>query len=157
MPRIPPSVQPQQYPYPWLYPPPGAKSFDFKNQLPLPAIGATGTIISFQVRPKYNGIIRAYGNDFVGAGWTDGSGALIWQILHGNGQEPVQYYNAIVSSLGSTSQPFYHPYGVRVLENEIINFTVKNVSIVVSGGQLVRARLAGWFYPKTYDDPSLRR
>lgn len=155
VPRMRPVQTTQDYPYPWIYPPDGSKPFDFVNAVPLPAEGTAATIITFTVRPGYNGIIRAYAADFNGAGFTSGSGSVFWQILHKNGLTPFQYYNHIVSSLGNVANPPYHPFGLRVLENEVIVLAVNNVSIVPAG-QLVEGRLMGWFYPKKYDNPNIR-
>jgi hypothetical protein len=136
---------------PTVYPPPEREPIDLFNYVALPAIGAAATIVSVQIEAGYNAIIRAYGNNFVGGGWTEGSGAVTWQILIDTAAVPG--YDAILGSLGSPANPTYHPSGFRVMETQTLVLQVTNVSIVVAG-QLSGGRLVGYYYPKEYDDPS---
>src|ERR1700758_3836772 len=75
----------------WIYPPAEAEPFDAINYVSLPAIGATATIVSVLLEPGYNLVIRAYANNFVGGGWTEGSGSVTWQINVDNA--PVDGYD----------------------------------------------------------------
>lgn len=136
---------------PTIYPPPEREPIDLINYVALPAIGASATIVSQLIEPGNNAIIRAYANNFVGGGWTEGSGAVLWQILIDNAAVPG--YDAIPASLGSPANPVYHPCGIRVQEGQLISLVISNVSVVVSG-QLSGGRLMGYYYPKIYDDPS---
>jgi hypothetical protein len=138
---------------PWIYPPGEFWPIDQGPfYVPLPAIGATAVVVSFQVPPGHNGIILAYGNNFVGGGWTEGSGAVTWQITRD--QAAIDGYDNIPGSLGSPAAPFRHPSGFRIFENQVIQLVVTNVSIVVSG-QLIGGRFAGWYYPKMYEDQNI--
>lgn len=137
---------------PWIDPPVEFNPIDQLNYIPVPAIGATATVVQFQVPPGYNGIILSYANNFVGGGWTGGSGAIVWQILRDTAA--IKGYNNIVDSLGSPAAPTRHPSGFRVFENQIIAIVVKNISIVVAG-QLTGGRLLGYFYPTRYEDPAV--
>ena len=136
---------------PTLYPPPEREPIDLFNYITLPAIAGKATIVSQLIEPGYNAIIRAYGNNFVGGGWVEGSGAVTWQILIDNAAVPG--YDLILGSLGSPANPTYHPCGFRVMEAQTVIFQVTNVSVVLAG-QLSGARLVGYYYPKEYDDPS---
>lgn len=136
---------------PTIYPPPEREPIDVINYVALPAIGATATIVSQRIEMGYNAIIRAYANNFVGGGWTEGSGSVTWQIAIDNA--PVPGYDLIPASLGSPANPVYHPSGFRVMERQTLILTVTNVSVVVAG-QLSGGRLMGYYYPKEYDDPS---
>ena len=136
---------------PTIWPPPEREPIDLIAYVALPAIGATATIVSLLVEPGYNAIIRAYANNFVGGGWTEGSGAVTWQIAIDSA--PVPGYDTIPASLGSPANPVYHPSGIRVQEGQTIALFVTNVSVVLAG-QLSGGRLMGYYYPKEYDDPS---
>jgi hypothetical protein len=136
---------------PTIWPPPEREPIDLINYVALPAIGATATIVSQLIEPGYNAIIRAYANNFVGGGWTEGSGSVTWQIALDTA--PAPGYDTILASLGSPANPVYHPCGIRVLEGQTIILTVTNVSVVLAG-QLSGGRLMGYYYPKEYDDPS---
>jgi hypothetical protein len=137
---------------PWIYPPPEFWPIDQINYIALPAIGTTATIVSFQVPPGHNGVILEYGNNFVGGGWTEGSGAVTWQISRDTAA--VDGYDAILASLGAVSNPTRHPSGFRIFENQVVLLSVTNVSVVLAG-QLSGGRLAGWYYPKEYEDPTI--
>ena len=131
------------------YPPADAVSFDPAAYVDLPAIGATVTVLSFTVDDGYIAVLRTLGNVFVGAGWTEGSGALIWQLLD-NGAV-IRNYDNIVSSLGSVNQPgqLGGGAGILVQEGHLVQLQVKNVSLAV-GGASVGGRLSGWLFAKGY-------
>jgi hypothetical protein len=135
---------------PWIFPPPEFQPIDVDSYVPLPPIGTTVVVTQYTVQKMSNGVIKAYANNFVGGGFEEGSGDVIWQILR-NGV-PIKGYNDIVASLANPASPFHHPSGFRIFENDIIQLTVTNEAVVVAG-QLIGGRLAGWQYPKRYDDP----
>jgi len=113
----------------------------------IPAIGATGVVLQFTVPQGYNGSIKWLGNNFVGAGWTEGTGALVWQLL-ADGQ-PIRNFENIVGSLGSPASPSETAV-IRIFETQLISLVCENVS-VVAAGQLLGGRLSGWYYPIEYD------
>lgn len=153
--QLPPGMQElsggQYWMDPTIWPPPEREPFDVINYVALPAIGATATIVSVLMEPGYNLIIRAYANNFVGGGWTEGSGSVTWQIAVDTA--PVDGYDTIPASLGSPANPVYHPCGIRVQDGQTVILTVTNVSVVLAG-QLSGGRLMGYRYPKEYDDPT---
>lgn len=130
-----------------LFMPPDGVPFDPTAYISLPAIGATSTVLSLTVSDGYLGVIRVMGNVFVGAGWTEGSGALVWQLLDNGGV--IRNYDNIVSSLGMVNNP--RPVGggggIIIAEGHQIILQVNNVSLAV-GGASVGARLGGWFISK---------
>lgn len=137
---------------PWIYPPAEFQPIDLFNYVNLPAVGASATIISIQIPTGNNGIITNIGNNFVGGGWTEGTGAVTWQIARDSA--PVDGYDNILGSLGLPQSPTRHPSGFRVFENQLVTFVVSNVSVVLAG-QLSGARLLGYYYPIEYEDPNL--
>jgi len=154
-----PGVSPGQgqppYLPPWIYPPVQFVPIDETKYVPLPAIGAQAAVVQFQVPHGNNGIINTYGNNFVGGGWTEGSGEIVWQIFRDQAlTNAVKGYNNILASLGSPASPTRHPSGFRIFENEFITLVIKNVSVVVAG-QLSGGRFAGWYYPKIYENPNI--
>ena len=113
----------------------------------LPAAGATAVVLQFTVPQGYNGSIKWIGNNFVGAGWTEGTGDLVWQLL-ADGQ-PIRNFENIVGSLGSPASPSETAV-IRIYETQTIELVCENVSVVTSG-QLLGGRLSGWYYPIEYD------
>jgi len=147
----PPAVETKVLQLPnWIFASINSLAFDNAGDIGLPAIGVEATIFSFQVPRGFNGVMKEIGNVFIGAGFTDGSGQLIWRILQNGvavrGKENIQ------NSLGSVAIPSRIGGGgfIRILENDIIAMTVLNAAIAPAG-QLVAGRLSGWFYPKDED------
>lgn len=135
---------------PWIYPPPEFEPVDQVGYVVIPAVAAPATVVvSYRVPVNRNGVILVYGNNYVGGGFEEGTGNLYWQIRRN--QQPLKGYQQILASLGSPSAPTRHPSGFRIFENDIIDIAVVNVTIV-PGGQEIGGRLAGWVYPKKYDD-----
>jgi hypothetical protein len=138
---------------PWIYPPAEFEPIETGSvYVNLPAIGSTATIINIQIPTGHNGIIRGIGNNFVGGGWTEGTGQITWQIARDGA--PVDGYDTILGSLGNPSNPTIHPSGFRVFENQVVILSVTNVSVALAG-QLSGGRLLGWYYPIEYEDPNL--
>lgn len=136
----------------WIFPSVNSIAFDNAGDITIPAIGTETPIFTFTVPRGFNGVLKTIGNAFIGGGFTDGSGSIVWRILQNN--QAVRGKENILNSLGSVAQPSLIGGGgfIRILENDIIAFTVLNVSIVVAA-QIIAGRLSGWFYPKD-EDPS---
>jgi len=131
----------------WVDPPDQWENLDQLAYVAVPAIGAQAIILKFQVPLGRNGVIRKVANNFVGGGWTEGSGAVTWQILVDGAPPPgATSYDLILGSLGSPASPT-EIAGFRVTENQVVELVVNNVSVVVAG-QLSGGRLVGWLYPK---------
>ena len=136
---------------PWAFPPVNSIAFDAAGDIILPAIAAPDTtIFSFVVPPGHNGVIKEIANVFIGGGFTDGSGSIVWRILQ-NGQA-IRGKEAMLNSLGSVAQPSRVGGGgfIRIIENDLIAMVVSNVAIAPAG-QIIAGRLSGWFYPKDLD------
>jgi hypothetical protein len=124
--------------------------FDNAGDIVIPAIGVESNIFTFQVPKGFNGVMKEIANAFIGSGFVDGSGAIIWRILQNS--QAMRGKENITNSLGSVAIPSRIGGGgfMRILENDIIAMTALNVSIV-PGGQIIAGRLSGWFYPKDED------
>lgn len=133
-----------------LFPPPEAENLDFSGYVLLPAIAATATVVEITVPPGRNGILRGIANNFVGGGWVEGTGDVVWRLQR-NGADFVQGYDNILTSLGNPSNPTIIPGFIRILEGEVITLQVFNNAVVVAG-QRSGGRLLGWFYPREYEE-----
>lgn len=139
--------------------PPTGRAFELHGYVALPAIGASAIVVSKRVEPGRNGMIRRIANEFVGGGFTAGTGSVIWQIFL-DLQNPVAFtglvapdFDRIVASLGSVNNPS-NIDGIRVKENQLVALIVTNVSIVVAGQQ-IGGRLGGSWYPVDLEPPSM--
>jgi hypothetical protein len=138
----------------WLYPPSQWENVDQLNYVAMPAVGADATIITFQVPTGRNGVIQKVANNFVGAGWTEGSGDLVWRILVDGATPPgANSYQNILGSLGSPANPVGIS-GFRIFENQVLTLIAHNNALVVAG-QLVGGRLVGYLYPREYEDTNI--
>lgn len=134
----------------WIFPSMNSIAFDNAGDIVLPAIGVESTIFTFQVPKGLNGVMKEIANAYIGGGFTDGSGQIIWRILQNN--VAMRGKEALINSLGSVAAPSRIGGGgfIRILENDIIAMTVLNTAIVPAG-QIIAGRLSGWFYPKDED------
>ena len=82
-------------------------------------------------------------NNFLGGGFVDGSGSIVWQLLIDG--VPYPNFEAIIASLGNPANPSLIG-AVQLRERQRVQLVVKNVS-VVTAGQLIGGRLSGYFYP----------
>lgn len=138
---------------PHLYPPRTWENVDQLSYVLIPAIGSAATVLTYIVPIGRNGIINKVANNFVGGGWTAGTGDLIWRILIDGAPPPgATSYNNIVDSLGSPAQPVGIS-GFRIFENQTLTVVVFNNPAGINGGvvvagQLSGARLMGHLYPR---------
>lgn len=136
----------------WIFPSLNSIAFDNAGDVVLPAVGVETIIFSFQVPKGFNGVMKEIGNAFIGGGFNDGSGQIVWRVLQNN--QAMRGKENMLNSLGSVAIPSRIGGGgfIRIIENDIIAMTILNVSIVPAG-QIIAGRLSGWFYPKD-EDPS---
>ncbi len=138
----------------WIDPPADWQNLDLIAYVALPAIAAQANVISYQIPPGYNGVIKKVANNFVGGGWSEGSGGVSWQILLDGSPPPgATNYDLILASLGSPANPVAIA-GFRIYENQVLTLVVKNVNIVVAG-QLSGGRLIGYLYPREDENESI--
>jgi hypothetical protein len=142
---------------PWLIEPPDSESFHLGGGILMPAQdGLFHTVVSIPCPAGRNGVLKGIANVVVGGAWSDFSGDAIWQIVRnpGSGNNTGGFaernYEKILASYGLISQPAKIS-GIRIFENDVIAFVIKNVALPVAGEE-VGALLDGYFYPRTWDD-----
>ena len=139
---------------PWMYPPPGFQDFNTTNVVPTPAIGTSAQIIgpnsvnavTFIVPRGWECIINRLSLNFIGGGFVQGSGNLVFSILVDTA--PYKNYGAILTEVGEDPKAFFslYPAGIRVRSNQRVTVIVQNVGQGGVGTSCF-ARLGGWFYP----------
>lgn len=135
----------------WINPPVEWENLDLCNYVALPAPLAEANVISFQVPLGRNGVIQKVANNFVGGGWIEGSGGVLWRIQVDGAPPPgATSYDSILTSLGSPANPV-RIAGFRIYENQVVTIVVRNVSVVLAG-QLSGGRLVGYLYPRDMED-----
>jgi hypothetical protein len=139
---------------PWLAMPPDGESFHLAAGITLPAIGPGFTqVVSITCPNGRNGVLNKIANTFIGGGFNDFSGNIIWRIQRNTSTgitAAERNYQNILASLGMTNNPVSIA-PIRLFENDILELDVSNVSVVVAS-QIIGGLLGGWFYPRTWDD-----
>lgn len=130
---------------PWLYPPPGFRSFDWVRSIATPAVGVETTVLGFSVPVGFDGVIRRISNNFTGGGFIQGSGDLIWRIRVNN--RVVQNFGAILTEFGSISQP-REIDGIVVRAGQAVTYSVTCSNAALSGGSYVVCCFSGYYWPK---------
>ncbi|HVC00310.1 MAG TPA: hypothetical protein VNJ12_13405 [Candidatus Dormibacteraeota bacterium] len=142
--------------------PPQGEDFEVHGYVALPAIGSWAIVCQRTVPTGRNGYIKRIANVFVGGGFEEGQGGVIWQIMidlvdptfgAGNQNQVAPFFDNIVASLGAVWQP--SPIdGIRVREQQTFALVVKNVNVIVAG-QFIGGRLGGYFHPIDLEPPNM--
>ena len=115
---------------PFIEMPPDGIPFNELGWQPLPALGASVAVISFQVPTGNNGVIRWLGNEYLGPEFVEGNGSVYWQIQADG--VPITNFQNILGSLGSPSSPS-ETAPIRIYEQQTISLVLFNVSIAAAG------------------------
>jgi hypothetical protein len=136
---------------PWLYPTARSRNLILSNAIPLPAVsaGVFTPIVSQIIDAGKNGVLKWFANQYVGGGFTDGSGALVWRLTIDG--VPVPGFENIIVSLGTNQIP-REIAPVLLPAQKRITLAVTNVSIVPAG-QIIEGGIAGWLYPLDEEPP----
>lgn len=127
--------------------PSGGQSFMQHNvaAVVMPAIGATVTVVTYTVPLGRYGFITRIANQFVGGGWTEGTGDLLWR-LNADGI-PIEGYDSLIASIGTMSGPAnLDKNPIRIYENQIITLDLQNVNVVPAAQPLL-GLLRGYIFP----------
>jgi len=131
--------------YPWIFLPPGFESFDLTGSIATPTTTAQATVLELAVPEGWDGIVNKIANVFIGTGFIEASGDLVWQILY-NSNQPVKNYGAITTTFGSVAQP-RDISGFIVRSKQTIQYRVTNtVAPTLSGGSYIYCTLSGYFW-----------
>lgn len=138
-----------------LFPPVNWENLDLLGYANLGEPGADPvTIIGYTVPIGRNGIINQIANNFVGGGFQEGQGNLVWRLLVDGGTPPgANSYHEILGSLGSPAAPT-RIAGFRIFENQVITFVAQNIEIM-QADQIVGARLLGYLYPRELEEADI--
>jgi hypothetical protein len=130
---------------PWLAMPPGSEPFDYVQNVIIPvALGTTSTIFSFTVENGYDGVIKRFYHNYLGAAFVEGSGDLIWSITADG--RPIKNFGAMLTSMGNSATPRVSD-GIRVFAGQTISYNILHAANPLLTDQVV-ASLAGYFYPR---------
>src|SRR5262249_39075685 len=109
------------------FPPVNWENLDKMSYIQMGDEGTTVTILDFVVPIGRNGIVNKIANTFIGGGFQEGQGHLIWRILVDGGTPPgANDYHLILGSLGAMASPT-RIAGFRIFENQRITVIAENI------------------------------
>ena len=132
-------------PPPWIEAPAGRVPIDFFGTVAMPVVGAQAVVLTFPVPEGYDGVVSDYALNYTGAGFVNGSGDLVWQIL-ANGR-PIRNFSNITAQKGSEQFPRKISSGIPIASGQIITVVIQHVANVALGAA-VTASLLGYLYPR---------
>jgi hypothetical protein len=128
---------------PWVNPPEGFVPYDNAAAIALPAVAATGIVVSFQVPDGFDGVINQFSWNFTGGGFVQGSGDIIVQVTRNTA--PVRNFENIQVEKGTIGIP--RPISpIRVYSGQTISIVVNHAANALLNGFVVGS-LVGYFYP----------
>jgi hypothetical protein len=140
---------------PWIERPASGEPLDVFGYIDLPALSATGTVITYTVPPSRSGVIRWFANQLINSALLDGDPSVFWQFNVNQGPAALSYGKFSVS-LGAIALPAEIGL-IRLRENDVISVLITNASIAVLNvpPQRAGARVSGWLYPKDLDPTNI--
>jgi hypothetical protein len=138
-----------------ITPPKGAVTFNPFSAIPLPSpASGENTLFTFQVPIGYDGIITGQSNGYIGAGFVEGSGDIVWRIAVNNfgTRRYLKDCGAILVSLGQINNYQTIPGGMRIYSGNAVSVvvTAPNTSgaLPAPGTGQSFAGLHGWCWPR---------
>ena len=129
---------------PWISPPHGSYPFFPKTQVPVPAVGASSIALTMQVPNGQDGVIKKFSFNYIGGGFVNGSGDLVWRILI-DGRAARNASN-IQSEMGTQDAPFELTMPIRIYSGQTIQIQISHVANVTLNEDTL-VMLEGYFYP----------
>lgn len=130
--------------YPYTFPPDTFQTFRPTAWVATPAIGSTSVILTLPAQVGWDGVILKIAHGFGGPGFTQGSGALTWNLSI-NGNQPVPNFGLMTSAIGDSAHAEDISPGFILKSGQTLVYSVSNVSLV-TGGTLVFATVQGYFW-----------
>ena len=133
---------------PWIVMPPQGRRYQEIATIVLPAPGVDTQVVAFTVPFGFDGVITGVVNRFIGAGFVEGSGDLLWRIQLSRRYAPD--YGNIDTSLGDLTSPIaMDGGGMRIYSGQLVRYLtqVVNPATLDPAGRVLCA-IYGWFYPR---------
>ncbi|HBY64725.1 MAG TPA: hypothetical protein DEH78_33305 [Solibacterales bacterium] len=130
--------------------PPGGRPFHYQAAVNCPAPGTSNFVVtSFRVPIGWTAAIRSIANQYIGSGFVEGSGDLIWRVSVDGAYQPG--FENITTSLGAADQPRRLEGVILAGSNQLVEYSV-SVDAAFAGGTGAAGKvvcgLFGWFYPE---------
>ena len=128
------------------------KNFFERGKLLTPADGglANWSVVQFTVPTGHFGLILGYYCNYMGTGFVQGSGDIVWRLRVGNAW--MRNMGNLQFAMGSLSNPFSMPLMQLLTSDDTITFAVNvpNTSgLIQVGTSYILCGLQGWYYPNS--------
>lgn len=128
---------------PWIDPPEGSASFDPQNGIALPGVPGDTAVLTFTVDIGYDGVINAISHNFIGGGFTQFSGDIVWRLLI-NGKAVRNFSNMTAEKGTIEHQRVISP--IRVFSGDVVTYVVNHVANPGLNGSVI-CSITGYTYP----------
>lgn len=130
------------------YMPAEGREFRYAADVGIPNQGASAIVVQFKVPQGFNGFINRLKAVYVGGGFEEGQGLIIWTLYQDFQQSTVMPgFNNITAAIGGPNGPEVMN-GLKVKQNQLVTLQVSNSNPgVVPAGQLIGGIIGGYFYP----------
>jgi hypothetical protein len=137
------------FPYQWQFPGPHAKHVLANGTLALPPADASvNAILTYQVPTGLRFSLRGVVFQFVGTGWIQGSGDLVFSLqVTDAGSREVDFLNSVETQLGSVEFPYPILGPLEFAPESFLTVNVQNNAVAVTADQFCIAHLVGHTYP----------
>ena len=147
------------WPYPWVYMPPGGRPFNRVGSVAAPAHGAGNVVlvtgVQYEVPAGYTGVLTGLFWQYVGTGFVNGSGNVVASVtvntpvgvtsVAGYG---LPDYNAMSVAVGGADYPWPVTGGWVIEGGNVLRMTAYTVATVgVGAPNFVLGGLMGWVWP----------
>jgi hypothetical protein len=143
-----------EYAYQWLYPGPNSRMVLANAVLALPdASGGpvTSQLLTYQVPDGWRFSLRGIVLQFLGSGWNEGSGDLVFNVeVQAAGIRNLEFLGNVLTHLGSLDDGPYPILGrLEFAPLDILVVNVTNNAVAIVGAPFVTAHLVGHIYPNS--------
>jgi len=145
------------WPYPWAHMPIDGRPFSRRGSVVAPAFGVGNqvTLAEYEIPPGYMGVITHVFALYVGTGYIEGAGFVVWDIDLNTplGTTPsagyaLPDYAAFTMSLGDAKYPWPLAGGWVADEGETVRVKGRTVATVTVGGNTrLLGGVLGWIWP----------
>ena len=128
-------------PYPWEQMPPGGTPLLYERVITVPAAAtADAPVIEFVVPPGFTCALKRHSHRYLGPGFVEGSGDLIWRIEVDGAHAPGY------DDMRTTADREIHG-AILAEQNQTVRYTVSVDAAAILGDELL-CGLQGYFYPQ---------
>lgn len=128
---------------PWIQRPDEWRDFDANNVASVPAVGASVTVVEYQVPIGEDGVLQGFHVEYNASAYNIGDLVFIIYI----DDRPVRNYNNIRMNLGTTQIP--RETRIRILSGNLIKIVCNHVANGTLDEKLLTATLKGYTYSRS--------